>query len=112
MRTFLLLAALPGLGLAACSSGPSKPDSAEAERHVAEAIMAMYQAFQQRDLPRVGQYMTAESTCYDAKRSVMLVGRQAVLDHFGAILAEHKPGEAWESSIEGMKVTVLGDMAN
>ena len=56
--------------------------------------------------------MTADSTCYDAKRSVMLNGRQAVLDHFGAILSEHKPGEVWESSIEGMKVTVSGDMAN
>ena len=74
--------------------------------------MGMYQAFQQKDLAKVGQYLTADSTCYDATRSVMLNGRQAVLDHFGAILAQHKPGEVWESSIEGMKVTVSGDLAN
>jgi len=98
----------------ACSGGaePSRGPSADAERQVIEAIMGMYQAFQQRDLPKVGTFMTPDSTCYDAKQSVMLNGRQAVLDHFGAILSEHKPGEAWESSIEGMRVTVLGDMAN
>ena len=112
MRTLLL--AIAAATLVSCSGGaePSKGSTADAERHVAEAIMGMYQAFQQRDLPKVGTYMTPDSTCYDAKQSVMLNGRQAVLDHFGAILAEHKPGEAWESSIEGMKVTVLGDMAN
>ena len=55
--------------------------------------------------------MTEDSTCYDATRSVLLTGRKAVLDHFGAILAQHKPGEAWESSIEGMKVTTSNDMA-
>ena len=97
--------------LAACG-GAEKASTADAERQVTEAIMGMYQAFQQRDLPKVGTYMTADSTCYDAKKSVLLAGRQAVLDHFGAILAEHKPGEAWESSIEGMKVTVVGEMAN
>ena len=96
---------------AACATEP-KPSSPDAERQVTEAIMGMYQACQQRDLPKVGTYMTADSTCYDAKQSVMLNGRQAVLDHFGAILSEHKPGEAWESSIEGMKVTVVGDLAN
>ena len=99
--------------LLSCSGGaePSKPAPSD-DRQVIEAIMGMYQAFQQRDLPKVGTFMTPDSTCYDAKQSVMLNGRQAVLDHFGAILSEHKPGEAWESSIEGMKVTVLGDMAN
>jgi ketosteroid isomerase-like protein len=97
--------------LAACG-GAEKASTSDAERQVIEAIMGMYQAFQQRDLPKVGTYMTADSTCYDAKQSKMLNGRQAVLDHFGAILAEHKPGEAWESSIEGMKVTVVGEMAN
>lgn len=96
-----------------CSSGADQAQpAADAERLVAEAVMGMYQAFQQRDLPRVGQYMTADSTCYDAGKSVMLHGRQAVLDHFGAILAQHNPGEAWESAIEGMKVTVSGDMAS
>lgn len=99
--------------LLSCSGGaePSKT-GANDERHVVEAIMGMYQAFQSRDLPKVGEFMTPDSTCYDAKQSVMLNGRKAVLDHFGAILSEHKPGEAWESSIEGMRVTVLGDMAN
>jgi ketosteroid isomerase-like protein len=98
-------------GLSACATAPA-PSSADAERQVAEAIMGMYGAFQQRDLAKVGTFMTADSTCYDATKSVLLNGRQAVLDHFGAILAQHKPGEAWESSIEGMKVTVSGDMAN
>lgn len=98
---------------ACCCSNPEGPrNTAEAERLVTEAVMGMYQAFQQKNLERVGQYMTAESTCYDATRSVMLTGRQAVLDHFGAILAQHKPGEVWESAIEGMKVSVVGDMAN
>jgi ketosteroid isomerase-like protein len=106
--------ALPAVliaSLVSCGTG-DKASTPDAERQVIEAIMGMYQAFQQRDLPKVGTYMTADSTCYDARQSVMLRGRQAVLDHFGAILAEHKPGEAWESSIEGMKVTVVGDMAN
>ena len=99
--------------LLSCSGGaePSKPAPSD-DRQVIEAIMGMYQAFQQRDLPKVGTFMTPDSTCYDAKQSVMLNCRQAVLDHFGALLAEHKPGAAWESSIEGMKVTVSGDMAN
>jgi ketosteroid isomerase-like protein len=100
--------------LSACAGGgaETKPGSADAERHVAEAIMGMYGAFQQKDLAKVGTFMTADSTCYDATRSVLLQGRQAVLDHFGAILSQHKPGEVWESSIEGMKVTVSGDLAN
>ena len=109
MRTLLCI--LMGASLAACG-GAEKASTADAERQVIEAIMGMYQAFQTRDLPKVGRYLTADSTCYDARRSVLLTGRQAVLDHFGAILAEHKPGEAWESSIEGMKVTVVGEMAN
>lgn len=110
MRT--LIATLACVSLAGCSGGEKKASSADASRLVTEAIMGMYGAFQQRDLPKVGQYMTADSTCYDAKQSKLLTGRQAVLDHFGAILSEHKPGEAWESSIEGMTVTVSGDMAN
>ena len=107
----IALSAILTAMIASCG-GAEKASTADAERQVIEAIMGMYQAFQQRDLPKVGTFLTADSTCYDAKRSVMLHGRQAVLDHFGAILAEHKPGEAWESSIEGMKVTVVGEMAN
>jgi len=105
------VAAILAAALVSCAGAP-EPSKVPAERQVVEAIMGMYQAFQQRDLSKVAQFMTPDSTCYDAKQSVMLNGRQAVLDHFGAILAEHKPGEAWESSIEGMKVTVSGDMAN
>jgi ketosteroid isomerase-like protein len=112
MRIIAAALLVASLSACCCSTPPGQTSSADAERLVAEAVMGMYQAFQQNNLERVGQYMTAESTCYDATRSVMLNGRQAVLDHFGAILAQHKPGEAWESSIEGMKVTVLGDMAN
>jgi len=108
-----ILGAVLIAALGACAGGAEPTGStADAERLVKEAIMGMYGAFQTKDLAKVGAFMTADSTCYDAKRSVMLQGRQAVLDHFGAILAEHKPGEVWESSIEGMKVTVLGDMAN
>jgi ketosteroid isomerase-like protein len=106
-----VLAAILAASLISCSAGP-EPSKGNPERQVVESIMGMYQAFQQRDLSKVGQFMTPDSTCYDAKQSVMLNGRQAVLDHFGAILSEHKPGEAWESSIEGMKVTVVGDLAN
>lgn len=106
--TAILGAILMGVGCA--SPGPSATDPA-AEQKVVEAIMGMYQAFQQADLPKVGKYMTEESTCYDATKSVLLKGRKAVLDHFGAILAEHKPGEAWESSIEGMAVKSSGDTA-
>jgi ketosteroid isomerase-like protein len=113
MRT--IPAALLIAALSACAGGGAEPkpaSSADAERLVAEAIMGMYGAFQQKDLAKVGTFMTADSTCYDATKSVLLQGRQAVLDHFGAILAQHKPGEAWESSVEGMKVTVVGDLAN
>ena len=111
----MILTAILLAGLSACASGVGsepKASTAEAERQVTEAIMGMYGAFQQKDLAKVGQFMTADSTCYDATKSVMLRGRQAVLDHFGAILAQHKPGEVWESSIEGMNVTVSGDLAN
>jgi ketosteroid isomerase-like protein len=96
---------------ACCSAEPDAPNPKVSEEKVIEAIMGMYQAFQQADLPKVGKYMTEDSTCYDATQSVLLRGRKAVLDHFGAILAQHKPGEAWESSIEGMKVTTSNDMA-
>ena len=106
--------ALPAilLSMLVSCAGADKASTADSERQVTEAIMGMYQAFQQRDLAKVGTYLTPDSTCYDARQSVMLNGRQAVLDHFGAILSEHKPGEAWESSIEGMKVVVSGDLAN
>ncbi len=96
------------LAFAGCSAGPG---TAEDEAGVAASVMGMYGAFQQRDLAKVGTFMTADSTCYDATRSVLLKGRQAVLDHFGAILGEHKPGEVWQSSLEGMTVHVRGDEA-
>jgi ketosteroid isomerase-like protein len=104
-----------GLVLAAsfggCCAGEQDPNPKVSEDRVVESIMGMYQAFQQADLPKVGTYMTEDSTCYDATKSVLLTGRKAVLEHFGAILAQHKPGEAWESSIEGMTVRVSGDFA-
>jgi ketosteroid isomerase-like protein len=108
MQRIAVLVAFATLG--ACSSAPAEKPQ-EAERLVVEAIMSMYQGFQQADLTQVGKFMTEDSTCYDATQSVLLTGRKAVLDHFGAILAQHRPGEAWESSIEGMKVLVSGDMA-
>lgn len=89
---------------------PSKGTSRDAGA-VAAAIEGMYQAFQQRNLGGVGKYMTPDSTCYDASTSQLLVGRQAVLDHFGAILARHKEGEKWESSMEDLEVLVSGDLA-
>ena len=97
--------------LGSCCNTDVDQDPKASSQHVIEAIMGMYQAFQQADLPKVGKYMTADTTCYDATKSQMLFGRQAVLDHFGAILAQHKPGEAWESSIEGMHVTTSRDLA-
>ena len=111
MKKSVVALMLAGLG-ACCNTEVDNPNPKVSQDQVVEAVMGMYQAFQQADLPKVGKYMTDDSTCYDATKSVMLTGRQAVLDHFGAILAQHKPGEAWESSIEGMKVTVSGDMAN
>jgi len=104
-------AAVLMLTLAASCTAGEEHNPRTAEQKVAEAVMGMYQGFQQADLPKVGKYMTEDSTCYDATKSVMLTGRKAVLDHFGAILAQHKPGEAWESSIEGMKVSSTRDMA-
>ena len=92
MRILLTSLAFATLSGCCCSAPEGPRNTAESERLVTEAVMGMYQAFQQKNLERVGQYMTAESTCYDATRSVMLTGRQAVLDHFGAILAQHKPG--------------------
>lgn len=113
MRTIPTTLLIAGLAGCCCSGEAGAGKSlADSERRVAEAVMGMYQAFQQKDLAKVGTYMTPDSTCYDATRSVMLKGREAVLEHFGAILAQHKPGEVWESSIEGMAVTVSGDLAN
>ena len=106
--TGILLAAM---SLSGCCGGDLAGNPDEDKKHIVEAIMGMYQAFQQADLPKVGKYMTDDSTCYDATTSVLLKGRKAVLDHFGAILAQHKPGEAWESSIEGMTVALQGNMA-
>src|SRR5262249_6110944 len=105
------LGTLVGTTVGACAGAPAERKPDDEQRRVVEAIMGMYQAFQQADLPKVGKYMTEDSTCYDATRSIMLTGRKAVLDHFGAILAQHKPGEAWESSIEGLTVKLSGDLA-
>jgi ketosteroid isomerase-like protein len=110
MRTIAALMVVASLG-ACCNTEVDRQNPKVSQDQVVEAIMGMYQAFQQADLPKVGKYMTDDSTCYDATKSVMLTGRQAVLEHFGAILAQHKPGEAWESSIEGMDVKTAGDLA-
>jgi ketosteroid isomerase-like protein len=104
MRRAALLLVLSG-----CSGAP--PAGADAARGVTEAVMGMYGAFQKRELAKVGEFMTEDSTCYDATRSVLLVGRKAVLDHFGAILAEHKADQPWQSSIDGMDVVARGDLA-
>jgi ketosteroid isomerase-like protein len=112
MRTLTRTAAAAILALAACSApGGPRPFGAADEAEVVAGVMGMYGAFQQRDLAKVGTFMTSDSTCYDANRSVLLEGRQAVLDHFGAILAEHKPGEAWQSSVDGMTVKGAGGVA-
>jgi len=103
----VVMAAVFGISCAQAPAG-SPPD---AEKGVTEAVMGMYSAFQTRDLSKVGEFMTEGSTCYNATTSEMLVGRKAVLDHFGAILGQHKPGEKWESSITDMKVTVRGTTA-
>ncbi len=103
-------AALAALALLSCSSGPA-PAARGDEQAVVEAVMGMYAAFQQRNLAKVGEHMTEGSTCYNATTSEMLVGRKAVLDHFGAILAEHDPSKPWQSSIEGMQVVLSGDQA-
>jgi ketosteroid isomerase-like protein len=106
-----LAAALSLSALVSCAGPGTDLKPEDEKKKVVEAIMGMYQAFQQADLPKVGKFMTDDSTCYDATTSTLLKGRKAVLDHFGAILAQHKPGEAWESSIEGMTVTLSGEMA-
>jgi ketosteroid isomerase-like protein len=109
MKAAIAILTMIGLGGCATTGSDAKPE--DEKKKVVEAIMGMYQAFQQADLPKVGKFMTDDSTCYDATTSTLLKGRKAVLDHFGAILAQHKPGEAWESSIEGMTVTLSGEMA-
>jgi ketosteroid isomerase-like protein len=108
MRAFQV--AMMALFLGACAQAPSGAP-ADAEKGVSEAVMGMYGAFQTRDLAKVGEFMTESSTCYNATTSEMLVGRKAVLDHFGAILGQHKPGEKWESSITDIKVDARGDFA-
>jgi ketosteroid isomerase-like protein len=100
------------LALAACYPSIRGMDfDPYAEIHVAEAIHGMYEAFKGKTLDGVARFMTEDSTCYDVYTSTLLAGRKAVLDHFGTILARHKEGEKWESSIEDMKVDVRGDLA-
>jgi len=103
------LAAVATCLLSACV--PHEIKTTVAGIQVSETVMGMYEAFQQRNLEKVGTYMTEDSTCYNATTSQLLVGRKAVLDHFGAILAMHKPGDKWESAIEGMDVVQSGDVA-
>ena len=105
----LMTAAMLAL-LVSCAQGPQEAGG-DAEKGVREAVMGMYGAFQTRDLAKVGEFMTEGSTCYNATTSEMLVGRKAVLDHFGAILGQHKPGEKWESSITDLQVTSKGEIA-
>jgi ketosteroid isomerase-like protein len=105
-----LFAVTAALILDSCDRPPSETPPG-AERGVSEAVMGMYGAFQTRELAKVGDFMTEGSTCYNAATSEMLVGRKAVLDHFGAILAQHPPGEKWESSITDLRVTAQGDLA-
>ena len=105
------VAAVVLLGLAACSTPCCPVPGADEAKDVEAAVRGMYEAFKGKSLEGVGPFMTEDSTCYDASTSQLLVGRRAVLDHFGAILARHKPGEKWESSIEDMKVQVTGATA-
>lgn len=102
-----VLASLLGIS---CAQAP-RESASDAEKEVSEAVMGMYAAFQTRDLAKVGEFMTEDSTCYNVTTSEMLVGRKAVLAHFGAILSEHRPGEKWESSITDLKVAARGDLA-
>jgi uncharacterized protein (TIGR02246 family) len=95
------------LGSCASAGAPSASD----ENAVVRAIGGMYSAFKDRNLEGVAPFMTEDSTCYDVYTSQMLVGRKAVLDHFGAILARHGQGEKWEAAIQDMKVSVAGDLA-
>jgi ketosteroid isomerase-like protein len=104
-------APLLAAALGACAAGGGAPPDEAARAEVASAVRGMYAAFQKRDLAAVGAYMTAESTCYDARRSALLRGRQAVLDHFGLILSEHPADRPWEAAIEEMEVTLSGDLA-
>ncbi len=93
--------------LGSCASGPTSSD----RDGVAAAVAGMYGAFKDRNLDGVAPFMTEDSTCYDVYTSQLLVGRKAVLDHFGAILARHGQGEKWEAEIRDMQVTVSGDTA-
>ncbi len=98
------------LALAACSSAP--PSAApSAEEGVKASIFGMYSAFKDRSLEAVAPFMTEGSTGYDAKTSELLVGRKAVLDHFGAILQTHTVGSKWESKMQDLKIEASGDMA-
>jgi ketosteroid isomerase-like protein len=110
MKASALLLVLP-LFLGSCCGGETTLNPRDTEREVSEAIMGMYAGFQNRNLEKVGTYMTEDSTCYDATTSTLLRGRKAVLDHFGAILGEHKAGETWQSSIEGITVHSEGQLA-
>lgn len=103
-----ILAALLAL-LAVSCAGPAP--AGDAEEGVKAAIVGMYSAFQEKKLDAVAPFMTEGSTCYDAATSQMLVGRKAVLDHFGAILARHTPDRKWKSEMLDLKVSGAGDLA-
>ncbi|HEX7899180.1 MAG TPA: SgcJ/EcaC family oxidoreductase [Planctomycetota bacterium] len=98
------------LALAAGCSTPGAGAAAD-ERAVAAAVHGMYDAFKAKTLDGVAPYMTESSTCYDVYTSQLLIGRKAVLDHFGAILSRHKPGEKWQSELLDMYVAVDGTTA-
>jgi uncharacterized protein (TIGR02246 family) len=100
-----LLLLLAGCSTPCCSTSPGDAKAVEA------AVHGMYEAFKGKTLEGVAPYMTDGSTCYDASTSQLLVGRKAVLDHFGAILARHKPDEKWQSELLDMKVVVDGSTA-
>ena len=100
-----LLALLAGCSTPCCSTSPGDAKAVEA------AVHGMYEAFKAKTLDGVAPFMTEGSTCYDVYTSQLLVGRKAVLDHFGAILARHKPDEKWQSELLDMNVTVDGATA-
>ena len=106
-RVFPLLLVLSAGCSTPCCGGGSSGDA----KAVEAAVHGMYEAFKGKSLDGVAPYMTEGSTCYDVYTSQLLVGRKAVLDHFGAILARHKPGEKWQSELLDMKVVVDGSTA-
>jgi ketosteroid isomerase-like protein len=107
MRSAIASLALLAGGCAGAGGAPDGVAAADVER----AVRDMYEAFKQKSLDAVAPHMSEGSTCYDVYTSKLLVGRKAVLDHFVAILARHKPDEKWEATLEDMKVDVEGDLA-